>query len=206
MVPKVLNLVVVICLWVSFPASAAVYQCKLPGGKISFSDKPCDDSASGQKLDKFDRIIEREVSATVSLRNLTRQYLDGYAYWAKPNRELTAVLYMRALTEDEMARVANGDRLNTYAEESTGRVTLFFEGTRPSRTNFRHLRSVFTGFSPDNPKSPWTTNHRRTDLVDVVEKFSLVRDEEGETWLLFRSRESTENIRWLIEFALPVVP
>ena len=204
MSPKALSLVIAIFLFVSFPALAAVYQCESPGGGITFSDSPCDDAASGQKLEKFTRVITREVSASVSHRQMTRRYLDGYAYWAKPDQELTAVLYLRTLSDEELARAANGERLNTYEEESTGRVTFLFDGPRAGRGTLRHMRSVFTGFSPDNPKSPWTSNHRRDDLADVLQKFYLGKDDEGNTWLQFRSRESTENIRWQIDFALPV--
>ncbi len=203
---KALNLIIVVGLLLSFPGVAAVYQCQAPGGGITFSDTPCDDAASGQKLENFTRVVTRAVSATVSHRQTTHRYLDGYAYWVKPERELTAVLYLRNLSDEEHARAAGGERLNTYEEASTGRVTLLFDGPRARKATLRHMRSVFIGFSPENPKSPWTSNHRKEDMVDVVEKFYLGKDDEGVTWLEFRSKESSENIRWQIDFALPVVP
>jgi len=197
---------IAILLLATFPASAAVYQCKSADGSVSFSDTPCPEEDSGQKLNKFSRVIVKKVSASVSHLGTTLGYVDGYAYWAKPNRELTAVLYTRALSEDELARVAAGERLNTYDEESTGQVTLLFDDPRPRRGTLRHLRSVFTGFSPDNPKSPWTSNHGKDELADVLPKFDLGEDDAGNTWLEFGSRANDENIRWEIDFSLVVEP
>lgn len=198
--------VIAILLVVSFPALATVYKCESPEGRITFTDTPCSNAAASQQLEKFNKVITRQVDASVSHRQTTRRYVDGYAYWAKPDRELTAVLYPRALTEEELARVAKGERLNTFAEESTGRVTLLFDEPRAGRGTLQHMRSVFTGFSADNPKSPWTSNHRKNDLTGVLQAFGLGADDEGTTWLQFRSRENTEHIRWQIEFALPVEP
>ena len=201
---KIQVLVIAVFLVVSSPAFAAVYQCKSADGKIAFSDSPCDGTATGRKLEKFDFVITRKVSASVAHLGMTRRYVDGYAYWSKSGRELTAVLYPRNLSEQELAQVANGERLNTHAEESAGRVTLIFDGPRAGRNTLRHMRSVFTGFVADSPKTPWTSNHRKDDLAEVLQKFDLGKDDDNIDWLQFQSRESTENIRWQIEFALPV--
>jgi hypothetical protein len=188
------------------PAVADVYKCLSASGKVEFSDRPCQ-SGKIEKLAAYSTRIEPRVSGSVQRNGAIRSYVDGLAYWDLAGKELIAWLFQRPVSSQERELVASGNlsAMDGWYTEGIAKITFVFEQEPASRETLRHMRSVFSGFEKGGPRVPWTSNHASRYLDDRVQQFSLQRDDDGDQWLVAKTRESSQYINWQLTFTVEVL-
>ncbi|MGB1884242.1 MAG: DUF4124 domain-containing protein [Gammaproteobacteria bacterium] len=187
-------------------AEAQVFKCTDERGRLSFSDKPCA-GGGGEELSQYSDGPTVAVEGSATRNEINANYIDGFAYWRQQNTELVAVLLPRALAPDEIEAIERGSlaNLQQWRELGIAEITFLFDEPPPGRNTVEHMRSVFTGFEPSDPRIPWTSNHDKTDFRYRLVDFELLRDGLSRPWLRAKTAESTEFIEWELEFTVRVL-
>ncbi len=187
-------------------ALAAVYKCTDGVGKLTYSDQPCK-SGHVEKVPGFFVQYDTDVSGSVTRNDITRRYVDGFAYWSTFDKELVVLLFPRKVKERELTAVAHGNlkKMPLWEMEGIAKITFFFDEAPATRENLRRVRSVFYGFEGDSARSTWTTNHGSMYLEDRLTHFEMLRDDDRFWWISAENYENMQYIKWKLKFQVKIL-